>query len=281
MPATDVYAFPFPDLTGPPNGPLQIQALAEAVDDALTAVAAVAPADGWRALVAGWAFGTADAPVHTYTMTVAGDQTALVSVGCRIKLTHAAAVKYFIVTAAAFAGGVTTLTLYGGTTYALAAGAITNVYASRAKAPQGFPLNPALWTEEYVNTSSINQTSPALNVWINPGSQQLTIPIGAWHVEWFANLYALNSAGTGVSVQGTLSSNPGGSTDQDLTGNPYSSVSGATAVDVAGPTMRRKLIVLGAKTIYYLLIRPTLAASTIATNGGNGSTTIRAVCAYL
>lgn len=38
MPTTPVYAFPYPALTDSPNGPTQIQALAEAVDDEIVRV---------------------------------------------------------------------------------------------------------------------------------------------------------------------------------------------------------------------------------------------------
>lgn len=276
MGVTDTYLFPYPELDEEPNGPSEIQALAESVDDALAGVVASLPTDGWSPLPGAWAFGVADAP--TYTMVAAGsDQTARVSVGCRIKLTHAAAVKYFIVTAVAFAGGNTTLTLYGGTDYALAAGAITLVNVARDKAPHGFPLNPAKWTQTFTDTASRVQASPVGGTWYNPGALQIALPIGAWDV-WYEAVGLVNAGGTQNQWRIGLSTVNNNVTDAETVTMGWQAVGG----DGLGYVSKRKTIVVAAKTTYFLNVyTPNGGMTSIAIRGDLASTFIRAKCAYL
>lgn len=92
---------------------------------------------GWIGDPNTWTYSSADAP--TFVASVNADVTGILSEGMRIKLTQTTA-KYFIVTAvAAFSGGATLITLYGGTDYVLANAAITAPAYSSAYAPLGFP----------------------------------------------------------------------------------------------------------------------------------------------
>lgn len=223
---------------------------------------------GWAALPA-LAFGAADG--HTFTVTYAGDLTASVTVGTRIKLTHAAAVKYFIVTAHV-AG---TLTLYGGLNYALAAGAITLPFYSPLKAPVGFPLDPTGWTESSIDGSDRTQAAAVVNTWYNPGSLQISLPIGAWRVRWDA-MVGISST---ERVRAALSNANNTGSDVELM---TSHREGAGAVQMERAVSREKTIVVAVKTTYFLNVQCSSAGgTTIGLYGTQAATTIRAVCAYL
>lgn len=235
------------------------------------------PTDGWQALSA-LTYGTTDG--HTFTATYAGDLTASVPVGSRIKLTNQAATQYFIVTAHV-AG---TLTLYGGTTYSITNTAITNPFFSREKAPVGFPLNPTLWTEEFTESVSRAQAAPAAGTWYNIGPSSLAIPIGVWRTYYEATLQ-IDASGGQADNWGwmTLSTTNNGETDVSMTTftRDLPPTAGGTW---ARDHYREKILVLAAKTTYYLNFKVTNAVGTtsVGTLGGSGgSTVIRAVCAYL
>jgi len=67
--------------------------------------------DGWLISNETWTYASADAP--TFTFTISGDKTTKYYPGQRIKLTQTT-VKYFIITAVAYASPNTTITVYGG-----------------------------------------------------------------------------------------------------------------------------------------------------------------------
>lgn len=245
-------------------------AAAAAIDAMLT---------GWIPLGAALTYATTDG--HTFTATAPVDLTASVSVGMRVRLVHGAATKYFIVTAIAFAGGVTTLTLYGGTDYALAAGAITLPYFSPHKAPVGFPLDPTKWTETLDDTSDRLQATPAGGTWYNPGSLSIAIPIGAWDLTTEYVLYGdRTNANLGI-VKGSLSTNAAAETDTDLTSAMQHSSTGSTTQLAAQDRHKRKLLVLAAKTTYYLVCTMSGAGNNVGFAGTQAKTKIRARCAYL
>jgi len=132
---------------------------------------------GWIALGA-CAYVSADSP--TFVMNMTGDATSYIGLGYRIRLTQTT-VKYFVVTAiGAYSGGVTPITLYGGTDYTLANAAITLPSFSSNKAPFGFPLNPQKWDVVVELTTNTTTNTPTATTWYNISS--INIPIGAFNV---------------------------------------------------------------------------------------------------
>lgn len=129
-------------------------------------------------------FSAADAPV--YTVTCNGDYTLIIPVGARIALTHSGATKYFIVVKTSYSSPNTTFTLYGGTDYTLAAGAITNPYYSIAKAPVGFPLDPTKWTVTVTDSTQRSKTTDISDsTWYNiDAAARISVPIGIWNVSY-------------------------------------------------------------------------------------------------
>ncbi len=230
--------------------------------------------DGWQIANEAWAFDSADAP--TFTISVPSDATTKYSPGMRIKLTHGGSVKYFIITKVA----TTVLTLYGGTDYTLAAGAITLPYYSTQKAPLGFPLNPNKWTVEVLDTDN-DTTDPAAATWYNLGSVQISIPIGVWRTSYKALLYIAKAASVTTDWGYiTLSTANNSASDADLTtANSLGGASGSLAL--ATPQYCEKTLVIAAKTSYYLNCMASADLNTIGVYGGIEKTIIRAVCSYL
>jgi len=84
----------------------------------------------------GWIAADAMTYVSATTFTVTGDQTAKYTKGTRIKCTNTT-VKYFVVVSSVY-GASTTVTVTGGSDYALADAAITSPYYSYSNPPD-FP----------------------------------------------------------------------------------------------------------------------------------------------
>lgn len=240
----------------------------------------MAAADGWIAGIGTWSYSSADAP--TYVISIDADVTTLISLGMRIKLTHGGSVKYFIVTAVgAFGGGVTLVTVYGGTDYTLAAGAITLPYYSMIKAPVGFPLNPLKWTVETRDTSDRSQAAPGANTWYNLGSLSISIPIGMWRVYYKTILWGAYDSNTFIRTYATLSTANNSDSDSDFKTAVH--LTDNTSVNhVASATVTtEKFLLLAAKTSYYLNAMTSLTMTSINFKGDQAPTIIRAICAYL
>jgi hypothetical protein len=226
-------------------------------------------------------FSAADAPV--YTVTCSGDYTYTIPVGARIALTHSGVTKYFIVVKTSYSSPNTTFTLYGGTDYTLAAGAITNPYYSVAKAPVGFPLDPAKWTISLVDSTDCYQNNPVKDVYYNPGSLSINLPIGIWEVFFQVIVVSAASAGQWTEVYVGLSTSTTSFTNQSLRGRGYLGTASDGAQTFLGPIARRSVLTITSNTTYYVICKTGLPnQSIIGFNGASdASTEVHAVCAYL
>jgi len=244
-------------------------------------VRCVAPAEELDAVSSGWmpmketlTYSSADAP--TYVCTTSTSLVAVVGVGSRIKLTHGGSTKYFIVTAV----DATTITLYGGTDYTLAATAITLPYYSIQKAPFGFPLDPTKWTVQNIQTVAAEQTSPSAATWYNKGGS-LSIPIGVWKVNYQIHGYTY-SDNLAMDFGTTLSTTNNSESNANWT---YYSMLEATKISVSKLSVthtREGFLVLTSKATYYLNVITTKSSlATMYVNSGWSPTIIRAVCSYL
>lgn len=233
--------------------------------------------DGWNAANETWTYASSDAP--SYTFTVSGDDTGKYSPGMRVKLTQTST-EYFIITAVSYSSPNTTVTLYGGTDYTLANASITNPYYSSAKAPVGFPLNPNKWTVQYSTTNSATQASPTVNTWYNLGSESLTIPIGAWNVEYEVTAQTWNSTPVYLSMFVTLSTSNNSESDSAMTTREYNQTGSST--NIIHNQTRNESISLTSKTTYYLNAKTDQSnGASLQFSGQYGDTIIRAVSAYL
>lgn len=280
--------------------------MADTAISALAAGGAVKPADQLPAARAGadvsllgsafqdwidytadtWTYASADSP--TFTFTITGDRTAVLTPGTRLKLTQSSTVKYFIVTAVSVAAGTTTVTVYGGTDYTLANSAISANHFSRVKAPSGFPLDVAKWTVETLFTgASYTKTSPAAGTWyggsgLTPTGPSLSIPIGCWGVSFQSNSYTARSTTGFHESLLTLSTANNSASDNRFT--TYSGLQVA-AGQMQWHSARQNPITLAAKTTYFLNVMSTVSSGVTSINlyGTTtlGSIILRAVCAYL
>lgn len=226
---------------------------------------------GWIGLSGAFAYASADG--STFVMTPPADLTGLLTPGARLRVVQGGATKFFLVTAVA-AGAIT---IYGGTDYTLANAAITSVDYSPHKAPVGFPLSPAKWTQELNDASDRQQANPTAGTWYNLGGLSLAVPIGAWHLSYTVMVQIQRSGG--VSALVSLSTTNNGATDSDLTAGFGDNV----ASDRTDTITRGKTIAVAAKTTYYLNARTDASAATNLEFSGSsqGRTIIRAVSAYL
>ena len=226
-------------------------------------------------------FSAADAPV--YTVTCSGDYTYTIPVGARITLIHSGATKYFIVVKTSYSSPNTTFTLYGGTDYTLAAGAITNPYYSIAKAPVGFPLDPDKWTISLVDSTDCYQNNPVKDVYYNPGGLSINLPIGIWEVFFQVIAVSASSAGLWTEVYVGLSTSTTSFTNQSLRGRGYLGTASDGAQIFIGPIARRSVLTITSNTTYYVICKTGLPnQSVIGFNGeSDASTEVHAVCAYL
>lgn len=231
---------------------------------------------GWMALGA-CTYEGADAP--TYTVSFASDMTAILGAGMRIKLTDST-VKYFIITAVgAYSGGKTIITVYGGTDYTLSGGAITLPYFSYQKAPLGFPLSPAKWTQETILASDQTQATPTLDVWYNVGSFSLIIPIGAWKLSYAGVMECSQSGAAAMYPRSTLST--GNNTESNINFTNFF-LSDSIKVNTFS-FFAEETISLAAKATYYCNLRTSSTGTVTGLRiyGTYGKSKIRAVSAYL
>ncbi len=242
---------------------------------AVVAVLAPIVGDGWQAFTPVCSYGSADSP--TFTMTVSGDYSSTLYPGMKMKLTQTG-VKYFIITKVVYSAPNTTVYLYGGTDYTLTAAAISNVYYSMEKIPQGFPADPAKWTVTLSN-SNTNGVAATTEVIYNPGSLYLDVPIGAWKLrQMFQVLVVYNTALSGT-LYGGLSTLNNGFSDLSMISDEY--LSAITAFQFV--CNKEKFVNLASKTRYYVVARIDYGGgtATLYTNGGNTPIVVQAVCAYL
>lgn len=243
---------------------------------AIDAGASTAAADGWVDDTAEtWTYASADSP--TFTFTVPTDLTAKYTPGMRLKLTQTT-VKYFIVTAVSYSAPNTTVTIYGGTDYTVANAAISLNSHSPSKAPAGFPLDPAKWTQTFSDAVTRTQASPVSGTWYNVGTSLLVVPIGCWRVQYQVLLSVNRSVASGMTQFVTLSTANNTEVDLTMSGFTYST----TATQIVDFVSRERFLTLAAKASYYLNTKTVdTSILQIQYSGVNGTTLIRAICAYL
>jgi hypothetical protein len=187
----------------------------------------------------------------------------------------------------------TTITVYGGTDYALVNGkAITLNYFSRTKAPQGFPMNPDKWSVYMGLTQQQTVATPTSNTWYwIKSTDVLNLPIGSWIVTMQSTPMATCSSqwatlGVGFTKLTPTGSNPGTVAMKDLTAdtpNWITIANGASFTAFAISMVISEAVSVTAKTpIYPVQLWGGSAAGTTLYNDVSGrSHSIRALCAYL
>ena len=231
---------------------------------------------GWVPDTATWTYASSDGPSGTFT--VSGDVTARLYRGVKIKLTQTS-VKYFVVVGSSYSAPNTTVTVYGGTDYALANAAISSTSWSTEKAPAGFPLSEAKWTLSVLDTFSRTQASPVAGTKYNLGSVSLIVYPGLWRVKYSVNLKVTKASAGAVDEFVTLSNANNTELDKELTG--FIGHSSATA-KYGTVEISNYILDLSVKATYYLNAWTAQAGvANIYFQGDLEKTAIKAVCALL
>ncbi len=232
--------------------------------------------DGWIPINETWTYASADSP--TFTFTVPGDLTNKYSPGMRIKLTQSS-VAYFIITAVSYSSPNTTITVYGGTDYTLANADITFPYYSSAKAPFGFPLDPAKWTVKVVDNSSPNVNNPTVNTWYNIGNISITVPIGTWRLVYSAN-FGFDSGSTPQDNWAYITLSTSNNSQDDVNMTSEYGIDPSQQANNTG--YKEKFINLTSKTTYYInMMAGASGLVYLYCDSTNAPIVIIAVCAYL
>lgn len=242
---------------------------------------------GWFELgadVEEWIYAGADAP--TYYFSVVGDKTDRYSIRQRIRFKQGGGFQYGIITAVSYDAGtaLTTVAFYAGTDWSLANADITDNAFSGSAAPTGFPVDPTKWQETLTDTADRTQSNPVSGTWYNLGALQLTIPIGAWDIDWQASFRATLSSGAGsISGRASLSTATSSESDKDFTAMLFTGTSSNASNRYGGNLEKRKTLTLAAKEVHYLIGRVDDSnGSAVGFYGSTyGSTLITARCAYL
>ena len=151
------------------------------------------------------------------------------------------------------------------------------------KAPLGFPQDPTKWTGGTVDASA--SSANVTNAWSNLFSQSITIPIGAWNVEFFLQTFLDQNltGGTQGNISACLSTGTTTMSNNKLAAS-YNIQPSATGTIRFGSRLSAKdTIVLAAKTTYYInYIDETNTIALLYRNTVSSVPSVyRAVCAYL
>lgn len=238
---------------------------------------------GWIAGIGTWSYSSADAP--SFVISINADVTGLIELGDRVKYTQTT-VKYGIVTKiGTFSGGVTLVTIYGGTDYALTNAAITLPYYSHSKSPFGFPMDIEKWSvviRDATDSVAISPTVTANNYYQfgTAPLHQISVPIGKWRLG-FVCLVTASIATTQTSMRTVLSTTGAGMitpSDNELAG--YSL--GMSGTVVRSMNQASRPISLTAKTVYNLLTATsTTGVTSLNVLGSTITTKIYAESLYL
>lgn len=238
---------------------------------------------GWVQAFEPWVYVSADAPTFVMKIPEELASVSVMRVGCKLWIFQGAH-KYFIVTGfdETPVGGYHLVTVYGGTDYVLTSAAITSAFFSHDRSPLAFPMDPSKWTVSVTDTTQRTQATPTQNTWYNLGTISINIPIGAWRVSYrcFAQVVS-NAAQVAATCFITLSTANNSESDPEMTGGTQ--VGGASATIISGVSIFvEKMLVLAAKTTYYLNSRTTLAnMASIHNRNDLAKLSINLVCAYL
>ena len=239
---------------------------------------------GWKAVSQTWTYASADAPV--YQVYVSGNVTANADykLGNKIKCTISSAVKYgFIVKVGSYDSGNnrTPVDIYCGTDYTMSNSAISAVYISKVKSPDGFPMSPDKWTVTLSDTTNRSQASPTNGSYYNPGSLSISCPIGVWN----ASLSCVFGGRGTNTVYGSvgLSTSTSSITETEASSAFYDYVSTASAtVEAMSGVFKTKIITVTSKTTYYVVIKALAAGmASLYLANADAPLTVKLVCAYL
>lgn len=197
------------------------------------------------------------------------------------------AVEYAIVTnIGAFSGGNTPVTVFCGTDCMIPNMALSNPQYSVSRAPYGFPAARGKWIVDFLWQLRQTIIATSNSAWYNPGTFQLSVPIGAWNLRFQMNGIVVDATSTPfVRFRAALSTSASAISSLDLIGDSY--MSNATMSQINDKINRQGPIMLSADTTYYLIMQAPVISGTTTLYagsqqlGGIENNSIVAECAYI
>lgn len=241
---------------------------------------------GWIPITLSCAFGSATASPN-FTMTITDSNAYIpnvVGLGDRVTCTNQSTTQYFIVVKIAASAGTTTLTLFGGANYSLASGSVTNVYFSHMKSPFGFNPDPSIWLVSAIGTGLCTKASPAAGTYYGDtdftgnNAPKLSIPIGAWLLQFEGCLEATMTSGNAIQATMTLGSAHNTVYDTDYNYFQYLNAGTVQATTAIGS---KSVVMSSATTIYLIAAINSGTASNLYMNMAGGQLKITATSNYV
>lgn len=214
----------------------------------------MAGADGWIPATETWTYVSGDVSAFTYVFKITGvDVTSKMWVGMKLKCTDAAAVKYFVITAIAFSTD-TTVTVFGGSDYTLAGGAITNPFYSHVKCPSGFPMAISKWSCVIADATGTTINDPVSSTWYNATNCNLEIPIGLWNVSYHIYISNYNEVTLQCNARITLSTANNSESNSYYTSAivMFGVATGGSYCLIGGTVFNSFQVSMAAPTIHYI-----------------------------
>ena len=147
----------------------------------------LAAVQGWteEAETRTWTFVSANAAGNTFVVSVNDDVTSLMRPRMRVRAMQGADYQYFIVHKVELDVTNTTITLFGGADYNIAAGEITDVAWSTERFPYGFPDNQDKWTVTYSDNAVRFAGVLTNDTWTNINNASVEAPCaGQWEIKY-------------------------------------------------------------------------------------------------
>ena len=239
--------------------------------------------EGWVTPIGAWTYSSVDDP--TGVITSNADETGIIGLGDKIKLTNGGNTIYGFVTKISYSSPNTTITFLHEidptdnlALYLLANSAITNPYYSHAKVPFGFSSSPLSWSISKSDTTDRTIVS-GTTTWSNLSTVSVDIPIGLWYVSHKSSVGIYQATAGNAQIYSTLSTANNSESDATLTDQ--------NAVIVANYNtnalrVKNKVLELASKTTYYQNARTLVAANSLSIySAGALPANVTCVCAYL
>lgn len=241
---------------------------------------------GWLIDTKNWVFNSNTNNPEIVISTTDGDFTSEYNNGMKIKLTNSGNLIYGIITKVGSTGANTVLTILSEINpsnnqalYLLQNSAITNVYVSRDKTPLGFPMDKSKWCLTLSSTS----TSVAVSTGLVRTPYKLSLPTGAFDVEYLISLRAVGGGGETLWVKTALSQGDSNtpyneSIDYRNAGNGYGTITKSEGIYKGRANVNNTT-----KQDYYILCAyaNSLGNAGIFSYNESFSTIMKATCSYL
>lgn len=229
---------------------------------------------GWYKIASTFSYSSWNNTTKTAVVS-SKDLTDSLSVGMKVKFTQNNVTKYAIITSI----NSSTITLFLGTDYILENTNINDFYFSMLHAPFDFPMNPEKWELSFVRSSNDVYSTTTTTNYYGGANNKLTVPVGAWEVEYNYTIQFTSAAATCYSRL-ALSQSSAEMTEGSLASNFVMPLTAGTFASQR--FVNSKIYNLTEEKTFYLLFKNDIAYSNLYFVGSSTQPSwIKAKCAYL